>query len=586
MTKTNDNRQRYALDQVAIRMVKEPPLYSADPITTPEDAVRVMNRFLRDYDREVFCVVALDVHMRPININIASMGTLTAAIIHPREVLKPLVLSNAASMMLAHNHPSGILSPSMEDIAITDRLVQLGNLLDIPVRDHVIIGGGNEYYSFMENSILPVKEVSYAKKPEDIVFSGVAEPEGGYKQSPKGKSGKAYDPEASARKRQEAMAVIADKLEQGVKDIFSSDAYCQYLKTMSKFHHYSLNNTLLIALQKPDATLVAGYRAWQTDHGRYVKKGEKGIQILAPAPYKKKIEQDVISPATGKVILDADGNPKKETVEVEYASFRIATVFDVSQTEGKELPTFGASELTGSVEHYGDLLAVLTETSPVPVIFDEIQGGTKGYYSTASNEIHVQTGMSELQTIKTLIHEISHASIHSPAYLKDHPDEKKDRHTKEVEAESIAYCVCQYLGGPDGRIDTSEYSFSYVAGWSSGKDVPELRASLQTIRDTADSLITEIEGRLKLLQKDREHSRVQSKEQTQDDPAAQVAEVSAEYRSEKGVAKQPHMHPTISVQKAGISLLQAKAKQCHKKAGSRTQRSEHDRRAGGRDLCG
>lgn len=163
MAKTNDNRQRYALDQVAIRMVKEPPLYSADPITTPEDAVRVMNRFLRDYDREVFCVVALDVHMRPININIASMGTLTAAIIHPREVLKPLVLSNAASMMLAHNHPSGILSPSMEDIAITDRLVQLGNLLDIPVRDHVIIGGGNEYYSFMENSILPVKEVSYAK---------------------------------------------------------------------------------------------------------------------------------------------------------------------------------------------------------------------------------------------------------------------------------------------------------------------------------------------------------------------------------------------------------------------------------------
>lgn len=489
----------YSMDKVAIRMVKEPPLYSTEPIRTPEDAVRVINNFLKDYDREVFCVVALDTRMRPININIASMGTLDSAIVHPREVLKPLILSNASSMLLAHNHPSGDIEPSREDIAITDRLVQLGTLLDIPVRDHVIIGGGDHYYSFLERDALPVKKPTYARSPEEISFTGVKE------------KGKSYSKEEAAQKRAASMQAITEKLEKGVREIFTSESYTQYLKTMTKFHHYSLNNTLLIAMQKPDATLVAGYRAWQKDHGRNVKMGEKGIQILAPAPYKKTIEQDVLNPSTGQKLLDADGNPRKETVEVEYAAFRIATVFDVSQTEGKELPSFGVDELTGSVEKYGDLLQALIDTAPVPVVFDEIKDGAKGYYSPSGNEIHVQTGMSELQTIKTLIHEISHASIHSPEYAAAHPDEKKDRHTKEVEAESIAYCVCRYLGGPEGEIDTSDYSFAYVASWSSGKDVPELRASLQTIRDTADALITEIEGRMKLIQKDREAGTVAEK---------------------------------------------------------------------------
>ena len=312
------------------------------------------------------------------------------------------------------------------------------------------------------------------------------------------------------------MAAITDRLERGVKELFDSESYKAYLRTMSKFHHYSLNNTILIALQCPEASLVAGYKAWQKDHGRYVKKGEKGIRIIAPAPYKAKVEQDVIDRSTHERILDAQGNPVKETVEVERAGFRISTVFDISQTEGKELPSVGVDELTGSVAKYEDMKAALIAASPVPVIFEAVDGGAKGFYSMATNDVHVKQGMSEIQTIKTMIHEISHATLHSPDYAKDHPDEaKKDRHTKEVEAESIAYCVLQHydaLSAADNSLDTAEYSFAYIAGWSSGKEVPELRASLQTIRDTADELITEIDGRLAEISRERE-SRKRGKEQ-------------------------------------------------------------------------
>ena len=496
----------YKLDQVAIRMVKEPPLYSTDPMDSPEAAARLLSDFLRDYDREVFCVVALDARLRPININIASMGTLNASLVHPREVFKAAILSNASSLLLAHNHPSGDLTPSREDIQTTDQLVQLGNLLQIPVHDHIIVGDRNAYYSFKEQSMMEIKRHPYAERPEDISFSGtVAEPSAAYA------SGKTYNRAEAVKKRSDAIAAITEKLENGVRALFESDAYKAYLRTMAKFHHYSLNNTILIAMQKPEATLVAGYQAWQKNHGRHVKKGEKGIQILAPAPYKTKIEQDVIDKNTHQRVLDAQGNPVKETVEVERAAFRVTTVFDVSQTEGKELPSIGVDELSGNVEQYGQFRQVLIETSPVPIVFEEVKGGAKGFYSPASNDIHVQTGMSEVQTLKTMIHEIAHAMLHSPEYAKTHPeDEKKDRHTKEVEAESIAYSVCQHYG-----IDTSDYSFAYVAGWSSGKETPELKSSLQTIRDTADTLISEIDGRM-----EEQHRNIEAEKQKETESLA------------------------------------------------------------------
>ena len=501
----------YMLDQVAIRLVKEPPLYSAEPISSPKDAARLLADTLSEYDREVFCVICMDIKNRPINLNIASMGTLNYSLVHPREIFKAAILSNAAGMMLAHNHPSGDLTPSTDDIALTDRMAKLGNLMGIPVLDHVIIAGRDSYYSFKENVVLRIEREEYATRPEDITFvPAVAEPAAAYASAPPSavrKASKSYDRATAAQKRSEAIAAITDKLESGVKALFESDAYKSYLRTMSKFHSYSLNNTILIAMQKPEATLIAGYQAWQKDHGRYVRKGEKGIQIIAPAPYKTKIEQDVIDQHTHQKMLDAQGNPIKETVEIERASFRIATVFDVSQTEGKELPSIGVNELTGSVEQFDLMKQILIDTSPVPIVFEEIKGGAKGFYNTAANDVHVQTGMSDIQTLKTMIHEITHATLHSTQYTNEHPDEeKKDRFTKEVEAESVAYSVCQHYG-----IDTSDYSFAYVAGWSTGKDTPELRASLQIIRDTADALITEIDGRLA----EKQHATERAEEKAQ-----------------------------------------------------------------------
>ncbi len=485
----------YTLDKVAIRMVKEPPLYSTEPIDSPGAAARLLSDFLKGFDRELFCVVTLDTGLRPINISIVSMGTLEMSLVHPREVFKTAILSNAHSILLAHNHPTGNLAPSGADEIVTEQFTRLGELLEIPLQDHIIVGSRESYYSIMLKTEIRIDRHPYEESSDEPSYSEsmVKEPPASFA------SGTVSDYHSNAARKRESMAQIAEKLESGVKALFETDAYKAYLKTMSKFHRYSLNNTILIAMQKPDATLVAGYQTWQKDHGRYVKKGEKGIQILAPAPYRTKIEQDKIDSRTHCTVLDEYGNPVKETIEVERAAFRVATVFDISQTEGKELPTIGVDELTGAVDRFDDMKTALISASPVPVIFEDIEGGAKGFYSAVTNDIHIKQDMSELQILKTLIHEIAHVALHSPAFSHAHPDaEKKDRHTREVEAESIAYCVLQHYNGliDDNSLDTAEYSFAYIAGWSSGKEVPELRSSLQTIRDTSDTLITEIDGRL------------------------------------------------------------------------------------------
>ena len=481
----------YSLDRVAIRMVKEPPLYSSTPVRSPDDAVRLMAEMLKGYDREVFCIVNFRNDMTPINMNIVSMGTLNASLVHPREILKSSILSNAAHVMAFHNHPSGSLSPSQEDIQITDRLQKLLDLAGIPLLDHIIIGNGDRYYSFRENQTLPVSENRFATAPEQIQFSPVPE----MMVAESTVLGKTADSNRKIESRADRVKAITDKLETGIAALFQSETYKAYLSTMSKFHNYSLNNTLLIAMQKPDATLVAGYQAWQKQHQRHVKKGEKGIQIIAPSPYKAKKEREVLDPATGRPKLDAQGKPVREIVEVEYPAFRVATVFDVSQTEGKELPSLGVDELTGKVDSYGKLLSALTETCPVPIGFEEIGSGAKGYYHTTEHRIALQEGMSEAQTVKTLIHEMAHQRLHS--HEKEKPrEERLNARSKEVEAESVAYTVCQHFG-----IDTSDYSFGYIAGWSSGKETAELKASLGKIRDAASEMITEIEAKLNEMEK-------------------------------------------------------------------------------------
>lgn len=312
---------------------------------------------------------------------------------------------------------------------------------------------------------------------------------------------------ADERTEKQKVQEITDKLEKGLKELFESEKYKTYLSTMSKFHNYSFNNTLLIAMQKPEATLVAGYKAWQKNFERHVNKGEKAIRILAPAPYKIKEERDKLDPVTGEMMFDENGMPQKEQVEVTMPAFRAVSVFDVSQTDGKPIPELEAQELLSTVEGYEDFVQALMNVATVPIGFEDIPGDSKGYFHTEEKRIAVQENMSESQTLKTMVHEVAHSMLHNKEINRDDLMEApaKDRNTKEVEAESVAYTVCQHFG-----IDTSDYSFGYIAGWSSGKDMKELKSSLDTIRKTASELITGIEGALRELQLNREME--QSKE--------------------------------------------------------------------------
>lgn len=327
----------------------------------------------------------------------------------------------------------------------------------------------------------------------------------------------------SRDKRADELHQITDKLEKGVKDVFQSDKYKQFLNVMAKFPRYSVNNTMLIMMQRPDAQLCQSFTGWK-QMGRYVKKGEKGISILAPAPYKIEREQTKLD-EKGRPVFDADGEPVKEKVEVTIRAFKVVKTFDLSQTDGKELPTIGPSELVGNIEGYPKLLQALQEISPVPVSFELIDGDAKGFYHLEDKKIVVQDGMSEVQTIKTLLHEMAHQKLHD----KDNVPEAKDisRNGKEVEAESVAYVVCQHYG-----INTSDYSFSYVAGWSEGKETPELKVSLDKIRQTASEFIYQIDQRMEVLMAEKEQ--VQETAKTENPFVQELADKITEKAKELG----------------------------------------------------
>ena len=596
LEKKMDSKHFY-LNNVAIRLVKEPPLQSDYPLDNPEAVVKLMADTLKDYDREVFAVINLQADLRPINVNIVSVGALEQSLVHPREVMKSTILSNAACVMLCHNHPSGRLSPSREDIAVTDRLAQVCSLLGVRLVEHVIVGRGEEYYSFHEKGVMPIPEIKYTTDISDLQLGGmkVAETttemhsakkvsftvaECGefhdlgelyenvgsvkealeiFKQIPDDRmhgiptigirvtdvehpeifteidiaNAKFIDmeilgyvpeigenkaaqyaiaelihamPEAEVRgeipkeiqkkvqmiesreKQADQLKEITDKLEQGVAEVFSSDKYKQFLDTMAKFPRYSVNNNILIMMQKPDAQICQSFTGWK-EMGRFVKKGEKGIKIIAPAPYTIQKEQEKVD-ERGKTVLDKDGEPVMESVEIKINAFKVVSTFDVSQTDGKELPSLGVDELMGSVEGYGTFFEALKQSCPVPMTFENIEGGAKGFYSQVEKRIAIQEGMSEVQTVKTAIHEMAHQKLHAI----EHSDKNMSRNSKEVEAESVAYTVCQHYG-----IDTSDYSFSYVAGWSEGKEMPELKASLDTIRRAASEMISSIDEKLEVL---------------------------------------------------------------------------------------
>lgn len=489
------------LNQVAIRMIEQPPLLSKEPMDSPEAAIRVMQEFLSEMDRELFCIVNLQSDLKPINMNIVSVGALNQSLTHPREVFKSAILSNAAGILMIHNHPSGNLAPSKEDIYITDRLRQAGEPLGIPLFDHIITGREKEYFSFQERRTLSGNSPHFVSDLEELrIPRMVAETDRVREQI----SGYASDPVSSSTRTLpmpgKDMDSILESLKAGVEELFTSERYADYLKTMAKFHNYSFNNTLLIAMQRPDATLVTGYKNWQS-MGRQVKKGEKGITIIAPAPVKSKKQRKVLD-QEHRPVFDEQGNPVLEEVEVKIPRFKAITVFDIAQTTGEPIELLAPKELQEAVNDYDLFMRAITEIATVPIRFDEISSGAKGYYHNVDKEIVIQQGMSESQTIKTAIHESSHARLHDKDLMESRGEEK-DRLTKEVEAESVAYCVCSALG-----LDTSEYSFPYIAGWSSGKNMKELKASMDVIRQTAGEMIDELNDKISELVEEKQKEKL------------------------------------------------------------------------------
>ena len=500
------------LEQVAIRMVEQPPLYSKEPMNNPDAAIRVMNEFLSQMDRELFCIVNLQADLTPINMNIVSVGSLNEALINPREIFKSAILSNAHSMMLIHNHPSGNLTPSTSDIQTTARMQELGELMGISLVDHIITGRDGNYYSFRDKGEFPDSRIRFSTRVEDIDLTKgmVTEAIAPYEEvtDTKEKDNVRDIPTVQTATiplpvQGKDMDSIMQSLESGVEELFTSNRYQEFLKTMAKFHNYSFNNTMLIAMQRPDATLVTSYKNWQS-MGRQVMKGEKGITIIAPAPYKKMKEKEVLD-ENQRPIMGTDGKPKTEQVEVTVPHFKAVTVFDIAQTSGEPIQTLAPELLTAAVQNFDSFMQAIQKISPVPIRFDEIDGNANGYYHNADKEIVIKKGLSESQTLKTAIHETAHAKLHDREIMESLGVEK-DRLTKEVEAESVAYCVCSSFG-----LDTSDYSFPYIAGWSSSREMKEMKASMDVIRKTAGEMIDQLTEELEIILEEKQKTELHEK---------------------------------------------------------------------------
>ena len=500
------------LEQVAIRMVEQPPLYSNEPMNNPDVAIRVMNEFLSQMDRELFCIVNLQADLTPINMNIVSVGSLNEALINPREIFKSAILSNAHSMMLIHNHPSGNLTPSTSDIQTTARMQELGELMGISLVDHIITGRDGNYYSFRDKGEFPDSRIRFSTRVEDIDLTKgmVTEATAPYEEvtDTKEKDNVRDIPTVQTATiplpvQGKDMDSIMQSLESGVEELFTSNRYQEFLKTMAKFHNYSFNNTMLIAMQRPDATLVTSYKNWQS-MGRQVMKGEKGITIIAPTPYKKMKEKEVLD-ENQRPIMGTDGKPKTEQVEVTVPHFKAVTVFDIAQTSGEPIQTLAPELLTAAVQDFDSFMQAIQKISPVPIRFDEIDGNANGYYHNADKEIVIKKGLSESQTLKTAIHETAHAKLHDKEIMESLGVEK-DRLTKEVEAESVAYCVCSSFG-----LDTSDYSFPYIAGWSSSREMKEMKASMDVIRKTAGEMIDQLTEELEIILEEKQKTELHDK---------------------------------------------------------------------------
>lgn len=468
----------YSLQEVQIRLKEGSRVYTTEPISNPSSAVKLLSSIMKDMDREYCFVINLNAQLQPLNFNCVSIGGLDRAMVPVANVFKSAILSNAGSIIMLHNHPSGSIDPSSEDLEMTRTLREAGQLIGIPLIDHVIVSSSGKFRSLREYGYFPVDE-----KPE-----GVFEKKADY-----------------AVEQKQKLKNLTDQLEKGVKAVFESESYQKYLSCMAKFHRYSVSNSILIHMQRPDASCVAGYTDWKNKFHRQVNKGEKGIAIIAPAPYKRKVNE-VVKDHNGCPVLNADGSVKKEVREVPVEGYKVTYCFDISQTSGEELPTYRVDGLKGTVKDFEHLDCAIRDISPVPIFTEEITSGAKGYFSDSEKKIVIKAGMDEAQTLKTEIHELAHSVLHS----SEGSEKDKDRRTMEVQADSIAFVVCEHYG-----LDTGNYSFPYVAGWSSDKTVPELKSSLETIRKTSDDIITRIDQKLVSYQIEKTSSLIQQADKSE-----------------------------------------------------------------------
>ena len=492
--------KQYKLREVRIRLEEGRALLSDVPMSNPEAALEVMRRELSGYDREVLCVVNLNNRMQPVNFHVVSVGDLSQSIAAIPNIMKSGILSNAHGFLLLHNHPSGDVTPSQADILTTRRVIEAGKLIGISCMDHSIVGGGNgTYFSMREQGTVDFTDEVISMAAEDILRVG--------EKTITTTGGKEHMAERDQREqpdrpaypsRREQLKEITDRLEAGVKEYMTNDVqFKKVLEAMSKFHHYSANNVLLIAMQMPEATRVASYTTWKTKFNRQVMRGQKGLSIIAPAPVKERREREVIDSATGSPVLGADGKPKTEEVEVTIPRFKVEKVFDLSQTIGEPFPELDVPELTGDAENFQMFMDAITAVSPVPIRFAEIDSGAKGYYHTVDKEIVIQKGMSENQTLKTLVHEVSHARLHDRDAMKAE-GVIKSAQQKELEAETIAYTVMFHY-----HMDTAGYSIPYLASWSGSQDTKQLKACMDTIRRTAGEIIEEMDSFMAVRMKER-----------------------------------------------------------------------------------
>ncbi len=501
--------------QVRLRLSEAGSIYSSKEITSHVRAAEVMADVLAQMDREYVCVVNLDIKNRPINFNIVSIGDIETAIAPPQNIFKSAILSNSARIMLMHSHPSGDLSPSMEDMALTKRVYQIGTMMNIPLVDHVIVAGGTgRTYSLLENhpELFRMSEAV----TQEILRGVVQEEKAVYGAQRFGKTASAGKEELDGTnqhnlqyktkedRQKEALDDVSKQVDEGIRKAFTNDNYRDFLKVVSRFHTYSFNNTVLIAAQKPEATMCAGFNAWKFKYGRHVKKGEKGIRIITPVKVKETVQEEKTDPNTGQPVYGENGQLATSPKVVWKQRFRASTVFDLGQTEGDPMPEnlqTGFRQLISTQEGFHAVMAGLEDISHLPVSFAEMPEGTASFYDVAGKEIVIREGMEQGEALKAAVREVTQRLLHDREQAGNRPKDLSQE-TRELEAASAAYIICDHFG-----LDTSDFSFPSLDSWSSGQDLKALRESGNAIRGTASQVIRSVEYQLQDLQKEMEETR-------------------------------------------------------------------------------